>query len=225
MRKSEPYEEKYYTPHEGLVDLLKNQLHEKLATKMGQDPVKVSKKEKGKMNRMKFYYLDKHIFQAMANLTFFFEAIAKHPELEELYEDDIKDLLGVRRDKADKHVCGFMFLNLLRSILKVGDLHLERVNDIQTEEEIERDFRRILIHDAMRIVRNKVSSLLAGGYKKENGKVMLVDFRKENIRNVILDDFKRALAWTGALASNLDPGSVDDEPQRTFDFDSEKLLK
>ena len=48
---------------------------------MGQDPVKVSKKEKGRMNRMKFYYLDKHIFQAMANLTFFFEAIAKHPEL------------------------------------------------------------------------------------------------------------------------------------------------
>ncbi|MGC2668611.1 MAG: hypothetical protein WA220_05450 [Candidatus Nitrosopolaris sp.] len=145
--------------------------------------------------------------------------------MEELYEDDIKDLLGVRRNKADKHVCGFMFLNLLRSILKVGDLHLERVNDIQSEEEIERDFRRILIHDAMRIVRNKVSSLLAGGYKKENGKVMLVDFRKENIRNVILDDFKRALAWTGALASNLDPGSVDDEPHRTFDFDSDKLLK
>jgi hypothetical protein len=54
---------------------------------------------------------------------------------------------------------------------------------------------------------------------------MLVDFRMENIRSVILDDFKRALAWTGALASALDPDSIDgEEPHRTFDFKTEELL-
>jgi hypothetical protein len=178
------------------------------------------KRKRSNMARMKLYYLDKHIFQAMANLAFFFEAIAKHPELEDLFEDDIKDLLGVRRNKSAKHVCGFMFFDLLRNILKVGDLHLER------EEGIQHDFRLILNHHAVRIVRNKVSAFLAGGYEKKDGQVMLVDFKKENVRKVILDDFTRALAWTGALATGVDSNLDDEEePHRTFDFHSDELLK
>jgi len=35
------------------------------------------------VDRMKVHYLDK-IFKAMANLAFFLEAIAKHPELEKI---------------------------------------------------------------------------------------------------------------------------------------------
>ena len=62
--------------------------------------------------------------------------------------------------------------------------------------------------------------------QQQNGKVMLVDFNKENLRHVILDDFSRALAWTGMLAPAVD-NSLDDEeePHRTFDFDTEDLLK
>jgi hypothetical protein len=33
----------------------------------------------------------------MANLAFFFEALANHPELEDLYGDDIRDLVAIRR--------------------------------------------------------------------------------------------------------------------------------
>ena len=36
----------------------------------------------------------------MANLAFFFEVIARHPELEDVYGDDIRDLLGIRRNKS-----------------------------------------------------------------------------------------------------------------------------
>ena len=36
------------------------------------------------------------VFTAMADLTFFFEAITLHPELQVLLDNDIKDLLGVR---------------------------------------------------------------------------------------------------------------------------------
>jgi hypothetical protein len=213
---------KYYTPHEDLMDLLKKELHKKKATKEGKElgEYDKEKRKKGNIDRLKVYYLDKHIFQAMANLAFFFEAIAKHPELEDLYGDDIRDLLGVRRNKSAKHICGFMFFNLLRDILKVDDLHLER------EEGIQPDFRLILNHHVERIVRNKVSAFLAGGYKKQNGRFILVDFKMENVRKVILHDFSRALAWTGMLASSVDNTPDDEEePHRTFDFRTDELLK
>ena len=54
------------------------------------------------LDRMKVYILNKHIFQAMANLTFFFESIAESPELQEVFEDDIKELLFWRKKKIDK---------------------------------------------------------------------------------------------------------------------------
>lgn len=222
MRVFKPRGIKYYTPHEDLVNLLKKELHKKKATKEGKELWEddKEKRKRGNTDRMKVYYLDKHIFQAMANLAFFFEAIAKHPELEDLYEDDIRDLLGVRRNKSARHVCGFMFFNLLCNILKAGDLRLEK------EEGIKRDFRLILNHQAARTVRNKVSIFLAGGYKKQDGKIMLVDFKKENVRKVILDDFTRALAWTGMLASSVDNSPDDkEEPHRTFDFHTDELLK
>jgi hypothetical protein len=52
------------------------------------------------------------------------------------------------------------------------------------------------------------------------------DFKKENVRKVILDDFSRALAWTGMLASSVDNSPDDEEePHRTFDFRTDELLK
>jgi len=46
---------------------------------------------------------------------------------------DIKDLLGVRRNKSAKHVGGgFMFSDLIRNILKASNLRLEREEGIQS---------------------------------------------------------------------------------------------
>jgi hypothetical protein len=134
--------------------------------------------------------------------------------------DDIKDLLDIRRDKSAKQVCGFMFYDLLRNVLKAADLRLER------QEGVQEDFRLILNHECERIVRNKVSALLAGGYERKKGAVGLVDYKTENVRKLILDDFNRTLAWTGMLASRVE-NSLDDEeePHRTFDFHIDDLLK
>jgi len=112
-----------------------------------------------------------------------------------------------------------MFSDLLRNILKASDLRLER------QEGMQPDFRLILNHECERIVRNKVSALLAGGYERKNEAVGLVNFKKENVRKVILYDFSRTLAWTGMLASRVED-SLDDEeePHRTFDFHTDDLL-
>jgi len=156
---------KHYIPNRDLVSLLRKQLHRIKETQAGRESPESDKGRNNKMDRMKVYYLDKHIFQAMANLEFFFEAIAKHPELEKIYEDDIKDLLGIRRKKPSdnskrKPLCGFTFSDLLSNILKVSGSPFER-------REIVNDFRLILNHRAEEIVRMKVRrSLPSGQYSK-----------------------------------------------------------
>lgn len=71
----------------------------------------------------------------------------------------------------------------------------------------------------------KASASLAGGYERQNGGVGVVDSRRADVHRVILDDFKRVSAWTGMLASRVENRPDDEEdPHRTFDFDTDKLL-
>ena len=53
----------------------------------------------------------------MANLLFFFECISKYPVLEELFEDDIQDLLGIRRSDPQQQIIGHIVSRLLYWIL------------------------------------------------------------------------------------------------------------
>jgi hypothetical protein len=222
-----------YNPHEGLVALLKKQLDMRNEVQAGRESPGDDKKKRNEIDRLKVYYLNKHIFPAMANLAFFFGAITKHPELEKIYEDDIKDLLGIRRKKPSdkskpKPLCGFMFSDLLRNILKVSGSPFEK-------REIMKDYSLILNHRAEEIVRMKVrrslpsgqyskGGILAGGQYSKSAMMKTTD--EANVHGVILSDFDRALAWTGMLASRVD-NSIDDdeEPGRTFDFDTDELLR
>ena len=72
------------------------------------------------INSMKVEILKKYIFPAMANLDFFFRAIAEYPKFQEVFENDIKDLLGIRRDPG-KNEYGYMLQRLLRAILIIGN--------------------------------------------------------------------------------------------------------
>ena len=58
---------------------------------------------KRNLDRRKRYILDKYIFESMANLIFFFEYLKKHPDLRDVFEDDIKELFGYIRVKPGKH--------------------------------------------------------------------------------------------------------------------------
>jgi hypothetical protein len=52
--------------HEDLMDLLKKELHKKRRQRKGKElgEYDKEKRKKGNIDRMKVYYLDKHIFQA-----------------------------------------------------------------------------------------------------------------------------------------------------------------
>lgn len=58
----------------------------------------------------------------MINLTYFFQFVASHEELQPIFEDDIKDLLGLRRENKKKEF-GYMFHYLLKGTLE-WDEHL-----------------------------------------------------------------------------------------------------
>jgi hypothetical protein len=231
----------YYIPSEKLVNHLKEQLQRLKEIELDKESEDDTKRERRRnnyenLNRMKVYYLDP-IFQAMADLKFFFAVIAKYPALERYFGDDIMDLLGVRRKKPSDESkrgpsCGFVFYDLLNDILKVGQFSFQKEKEDE-EEKKERekkeamtkaDFRLILNHLAEQIVTKKVSTSLRSGYVGTNQRWGLANPEDENVREVILSDLTRALAWTGMLASEARKNpDVNEEPDRTFDFDTAEL--
>src|SRR5437870_3613693 len=99
---------------------------------------------------------------AMANLTFFFRCISKYPQLGEVFEDDVKDLLGVRRENPQSNNYGFIISNLLHSFLLIeeGGYNEKRGHN--------KDFRLRLNQILQEIVRAKVAVSITNVFKNEN---------------------------------------------------------
>jgi hypothetical protein len=160
----------------------------------------LQKKEKVKLEEHK-RYLDKEkvdllnsfIFPSMANIVFFFRYISRYPELKEVFENDIKDLLGVRRENPEKDNYGFIFSDLVYSIIMPG---LGYYNE---EELHEKDFRLRLIQILQETVIAKASLYFTDMFTKES-------------RRIIQDDFSRAEAWIEAIANSAGQPAVDNKP-------------
>ena len=202
-RKAEVDPLKSYNADSGLIGYLDKRL--KLSKEMEQldaagkeFPSEINARDKS-LRTKKVRILD-IVFQAMADLTFFFKTISLHPELLEVLDSDIKDLLGIRHKSS--HVYGFMILDLLRSILIV--------EDGQKGGSIKRDDFRLSLN-------NKIQGIVLD---KANRSLPLV-FNNDRAEHIVWDDLGRAWAWTRMLAIDKEFG----DPHRTFNFDSSELLK
>jgi hypothetical protein len=152
--------------------------------------------------------LDDIVFPSMANLVFFFKMV-EHPELQESFDNPIKDLLGVRRNNPRDIRYGFAFISLIRSMLNA---------DNRQKKEKKEDFRLILTAILQEIIDLKVNNSLPDMFKDRNR------------FHMIFDDLTRAVAWTGMLAHDVkdEYDLVDDKryqkdiesnsPHRTFPF-------
>ncbi len=160
------------------------------------------------LRTLKTRILDQIIFPAMADLTYFFEVIAEHSELRMLFENDIKDLLGVRRNNPEMYISGFIFHRLLSSILIMGKRSGYDIQDIMPEgKKIEaEDYRLYLTDLAQQILYDKVDRSLLG----------VID--TPDARRNVLNDFDRTRGWTKMLAHYVDQTTIDEIPRRTFDF-------
>jgi hypothetical protein len=152
-----------------------------------------SKEHKRYLDAKKVDILDKYVFQSMAYLTYFFKYVSTYKDLNKIFGNDIKDLLGIRVEDTESDEYAFIFSDLLRSILSM-DLY-------------EKDFRLRLIHILQEIIWEKVDHYLSHIHENR----ILID--------VVHDDFKRVSAWTAMLAESIDQTAEDKRrPHRTINF-------
>lgn len=147
------------------------------------------------------------IFQAMADLTYFFGCIAEHPELRDIFDSDIKDLLGLRYNPRKSQRPGYVFSRLIRSIL-ILDKKLEfDQEDVKRKRGDElNDYRLILTDLLQQAVQDKIQRPLSN-----------VMNAQEAINNVS-NDFSRVRGWTIMVKHRVDQDIANEVPHRTFDF-------
>jgi len=204
---------------------------------------KLSKKEENELQYIKSRsatlkntkreVLDDIIFPAMANITFFFDAISRYPELEPDFKVNIWDLLGVRRLNPKPNLVGgnyaFMFETLIACMLSIG---------INAD-----DFRVRLVHILEDLIWKKVTGL------------RILETLSSSSR--VLQEIGKPSAWTELLASRINDvydfsilnhgikdlekfpyGGTEEErlkafeknvserlPRRTFTYDTNKLME
>jgi hypothetical protein len=209
---------KGYTPERGLVNFMRERvqfekrhiIEELRGESLATDP------DYNKLKRRKNYVVDK-VFTSMANLVFFFESIASVPssktldelerkarkELQKLFEDDVKDLLGIRRVNPDKQIYGFLFDRLIHSLIYTGDGDVDEADY----------FRLKLIHILQDSIFHKVQVPLTTDFSGQSW-------------GIVLNDIGRASAWTEMLAKKVDTRKDDSrKPRNTLNFTSDLSLK
>jgi hypothetical protein len=207
------------SPDYPLVRLMTNLLQHTSDLEYGLD---IDKNRKRYLDKEKVLILDKYIFPSMANLTFFFRSISKHHELKEIFDNDIKDLLGINRKDPKKDKFGFIFFELVSSILLIEEeTHSEDAankDDFPLHYQLARkgknDFRLRLNHLLQDIVKNKTVDVdLAGVSNAE--------------KRIVQDDFNRVRLWTRIIAEggtqiteNIDEEDIENNipPRRTIKF-------
>ena len=176
----------------------------------------IDKGKKRYLDKEKVTILDKFIFPSMANLAFFFKSISRYPELKQIFDDDIKDLLGVRRMDQQYNKYGFIFSQLVRSILLIEEeAYSEEASakedyplHYQLAKTGKEDFRLRLNQISPNIVKIKVVDI-------DLGEVL------EHEKHFVQDDFNRVLLWTRIIAKGTT--QITDENEETEDAENNKV--
>ena len=175
--------------------------------KVTQEELESLKKYKRYLDKEKVKILNTYIFPSMANIVFFFKCISSYPQLRAIFEEDIKDLLGVRRLDPQPSNYGFVLFNLLHAILLI-----EGEGFYIDKGEHRKDFRLRLNQVLQELVWAKFEVSLA--------KV----FRNESAQRVVNDDFNRVWGWTRMSAEGLDEATeAIQTPRRIIDFGTDHL--
>ena len=203
MSKSTKLANRSYTPSKTLVNYLNKKLHlfklEKRRRESGLELSSEDKKRKRENDRMKVHILNRHVFQAMANLTVFLEYAARlelelgKAEIPPLFEDDIRELLfGVKDNEFDKHP--HVFYRFLRAALS------------WSVEKDSKNFRLELIHTLQQIVYEHLSTL------------SIKELSDDVTNHVISPDVGRVYVWTKLYASRVEKRNKNDDVHRPVLF-------
>ena len=192
-----PQSPKGYSPSEGMQKLIADKLQ---FLKKGESS--------GAWTTQKSRILDK-LFQSTADLVFFLEQVADNPKLQEIFEDDLKELFEARPERETKQLSplfgaeqgGIRIQETLFSRLVFAVL-------IPHEEDYE-NFRVRLLDDLQSIVYAKMWYMLTQRFD-------MFDI----ITKSATEDLKKALGWTQFQSKAIH--DYIDEPNRFFSFSAPK---
>jgi hypothetical protein len=171
-------EVKGYGPNPAIIKIMAGLLWYKNDIEIGET---VSTNHKRYLDKEKVELLNNYIFPSMSNLIFFFVSTSRYPQLRNIFENDIKNLLGVRLENPEGNNSEFAFIELIRSILLPG---YGFIGEVKVSR---KDFRLRLnqiLHD---IIKSMVD-------------LALTDMRDTSAYRIVMDDFERTVAWTKMLA-------------------------
>ncbi|NNM03271.1 MAG: hypothetical protein HKP26_06910 [Nitrosopumilus sp.] len=188
--------DKSYIPDETLVNFIQDWLHihkkrERL-TKEGKELSTEDKKKLRALDKKKVDHMDNLIFPALANLTYFFEAMAASTRLSNGFEDEIEEVVDPRKSKDAAKFSGnrmrmasFQFRrnNLARLVdaaLSIPMKNYERGKPIT-------DFRVGLMYQLLEIIGDNMDRVISNEYSTSQ------------IWYSFHEDFKKMLGWMALL--------------------------
>jgi hypothetical protein len=163
----------------------------------------VDQKNKRYLDKEKVRLLNDYVFRSMANIIFFFRATSIYPQLKEIFENDIKDLLGVRRENPQPDNYGFIFSALVRSVLLTerDELYLK---EEMPGEDLSLRLNQILLENVWARIKLSLTKVFE---------------RNPAALRAVEDDFNRAWAWVRILAKGTESAREDNRtPHRTLVF-------
>lgn len=192
--------EKSYIPDENLVNFIQDWLHihkkrEQFA-KEGKELSSEDKKKLRALDKKKVDYIDNMIFPAMANLTYFFEAMAASTRLANGFEDELEELLDPRKSKAAAAFSGNRmrmssiqfrhnnFTRLVDAALSIPMKNYEHGKPIT-------DFRVGILYQLLGVV---------GDYMD---RVIYHEYSSSQIWHSFYDDFNKMTGWMALLTRTM----------------------
>lgn len=192
-------ESKCYIPNETLVNFVQEwlQLHRKKdsLTKEGKDLSREDRERIRESDRMKVYVLDTVIFPAIADLTYFFEALAVSSKMAEAFEEEVTELLDPRSAAESARYGGtrmrmqglmhFRRNNLARLVISMLSIPNTKIKGGKPTT----DFRVGLTYQLLNIIGDMMDALLSNQYSFGN-----------QIWKSAYDDYERMMGWMSLLA-------------------------
>jgi hypothetical protein len=182
---------KYYSPSKDLTEFVAERLQsERISierTRAGEELTDSETKVLRKLATRKTRILDK-VFQQMADLTFFFESIAAYKELQDLFENDLSDLIGLKQETQTSNALSH---NQRYPIFFQPDAFRRLVGAVlAVNNDADESFRLSLPYEMQELIHKKMDRVMPTGITFE-------------IAQIMLSDMKRAMAWTKLYASGV----------------------
>lgn len=197
-------DDKSYIPDDSLVNFIQEwlEIHKKrdALTLEGKRLSKSEVERIRELDRMKVHIIDNIIFPAMANLTYFFEAMAASTRMSIAFEDELAEILDARKSKDAAHFSGEMRFssmqfrenNFARLVMAMLSIPMKKYPQNGSVD----DFRIGLMYQMVNVVGDSVDRLLGQEYTMNR------------IWKSFWEDYSRMLGWIALLTR-----SLKDEPK------------